>query len=99
MCPYLLELRSKVLLGVLILDEPTAALDPEAEQALHEHFVKLVRNHACLLISHRFSTVKMADCIAVLDEGRIVEFGSHEDLLAVGGRYAQLYYVQAQKYY
>lgn len=83
---------------LLILDEPTAALDAEAEHDLFEHFVELVNGRTTLLISHRFSTVKMADCIAVLADGRIVEHGSHEDLLTRGVQYARLYTLQAEKY-
>lgn len=83
---------------LLILDEPTAALDAEAEHDLFEHFVELVNGRTTLLISHRFSTVKMADCIAVLADGRIIEHGSHKELLTRGAQYARLYTMQAEKY-
>ena len=84
--------------AVVILDEPTAALDAEAEYRLFEQFRDLVRGKTALIISHRFSTVRMADHIVVLDEGRIIEAGSHAALVAQGGRYATLYEMQAGRY-
>lgn len=83
---------------VLILDEPTSALDPLAEADLFREFRALLHGRSAILISHRFSTVQMADCIYVLDQGRIVEQGAHAALLAQNGRYAQLYRAQAQHY-
>ena len=83
---------------LLILDEPTAALDAEAEYQVYRRFHELTQGKATLLISHRFSTVKMADHIIVLENGRIIEQGSHRDLLALGGRYAALYEMQAERY-
>ncbi len=84
--------------ALVILDEPTAALDAEAEYRLFEQFRELVRGKTALIISHRFSTVRMADYIVVLDEGRIIEAGSHAVLVAQGGRYATLYEMQAGRY-
>ena len=83
---------------LLILDEPTAALDARAEHALFQRFKELTRDKATLLISHRFSTVRMADVIAVMEDGRITELGSHDDLTARGGTYARLYAMQAERY-
>jgi ATP-binding cassette subfamily B protein len=83
---------------ILVLDEPTAALDAEAEHAVFERFRALTQGRTTILISHRFPTVRMADRIVVLEEGRIVEEGTHGDLVAAGARYAQLFSLQAQGY-
>jgi ATP-binding cassette subfamily B protein len=83
---------------LLILDEPTAALDAQAEYDVYLRFHELTREKATLLISHRFSTVKMADHIVVLERGRVIERGSHDELLQLGGRYATLYQMQAARY-
>jgi len=83
---------------VLVLDEPTAAMDARAEAEIFEHFRQLARGRITILISHRFSTVRMADQIAVLDRGRIIERGSHAELTAAGGHYAQLFALQARGY-
>ncbi|MCA9606313.1 MAG: ABC transporter ATP-binding protein, partial [Myxococcales bacterium] len=83
---------------ILVLDEPTAALDAEAETKIFERFQALAEDRMAILISHRFSTVRMADTIAVLHEGKIVEQGSHDELLALGGRYARLFHMQARGY-
>lgn len=84
--------------SLAILDEPTSALDPRAEAELFGRFRALIEGESAVLISHRFSTVQMADYIYVLDEGRIMEQGTHRDLLRRNGIYAQLYHVQAEKF-
>lgn len=76
---------------ILVLDEPTAALDAHSELELYKTFTGLARGRTTILISHRFSTIGMADRIAVLDAGRVVEIGTHDELLARGGDYAELY--------
>ncbi|MEA3020809.1 MAG: ATP-binding cassette, subfamily bacterial, partial [Actinomycetota bacterium] len=88
---------------LLVLDEPTAALDAETEHALFERYAAGARGvgddgRITILVSHRFSTVRMADLIVVLDGARVVEVGTHEDLLARGGQYAELYAIQAAAY-
>ncbi len=83
---------------LLILDEPTAAVDAEGEHELFERFRQLAAGRAALVISHRFSTVRLADRIAVLHGGRLVELGSHQALLALDGRYAHLFRLQARGY-
>ena len=83
---------------LLVLDEPTASLDVRVENELYGHFAELSRGKTTLLVSHRFSTVRMAGRIVLLAGGRVVEDGSHEDLIAAGGRYAELYEVQASHY-
>jgi ATP-binding cassette subfamily B protein len=83
---------------VLVLDEPTSAMDAGAEAEIFEHFRALTRDRITILISHRFSTVRMADQILVLDGGRIVEEGSHDSLMRLDGRYAHLFTLQARGY-
>ena len=87
---------------LLVLDEPTAALDAETEHALFERYAAAARGGAdgriTVLVSHRFSTVRMADLIVVLDGARLVEVGSHEELMARRGQYAELYGIQAAAY-
>ena len=89
---------------VLLLDEPTAALDAHAEHVLFEQYAATAREAArttgaiTLLVSHRFSTVRMADLILVVDDGRIVERGTHDELMGLDGSYAELYRLQARAY-
>ncbi|MEO6915712.1 MAG: ATP-binding cassette domain-containing protein, partial [Chitinophagaceae bacterium] len=83
---------------ILILDEPTAALDARAEYEVFQRFAELTRGKSAVLISHRFSTVRMADRILVLDKGQMIEMGSHTELLAKAGRYAELFNLQAAGY-
>ena len=86
---------------LLVLDEPTAALDAETEHALFERYAAAANasdGRITILVSHRFSTVRMADLIVVLDGARVVEVGAHEDLVARGGQYAELYGIQAAAY-
>jgi ATP-binding cassette subfamily B protein len=85
---------------LLILDEPTAALDAETEHALFERFAAASKSNAAngrvtVLVSHRFSTVRMADRIVVMDGAKVVEVGAHEELMARRGQYSQLYEIQA----
>jgi ATP-binding cassette, subfamily B, bacterial len=88
---------------LLVLDEPTAALDAETEHALFERYAAAARGKEAngritVLVSHRFSTVRMADLIVVLDGARVIETGTHDRLMAAGGRYAELYRIQARSY-
>jgi ATP-binding cassette subfamily B protein/ATP-binding cassette subfamily C protein len=83
---------------VLILDEPTAAIDAEGEHELFQRFRALAEDRTAIVISHRFSTVRMSDRIAVLHDGRLEELGSHRELMERDGRYAHLFRLQAQGY-
>ena len=88
---------------VLVLDEPTAALDAETEHALFERYAgaaahERANGRITVLVSHRFSTVRMADLIVVLDGARVVEVGRHDELVARGGQYAELFAIQAGAY-
>lgn len=89
-------MRSKA--DILVLDEPTAAMDAAAEADVFEHFRQLTREKIAILISHRFSTVRMADLIVVVHEGRIIERGSHRELMELDGQYAHLFRLQAAGY-
>ena len=83
---------------IWILDEPTSSLDPEAEAAIFAELKENLRGRIGIVISHRFSTVRIADRIAVIADGRVTELGSHEELLRANGRYAQLFELQAAGY-
>ena len=83
---------------LLILDEPTSALDARAEHEVFVRFSDLIKEKTAVLISHRFSTVRMADRILVLENGTLLEMGSHEDLVARKGKYAELFRLQAKGY-
>jgi ATP-binding cassette subfamily B protein len=85
--------------GVLVLDEPTASLDVRAEAGLYERFLDLTRGVTTIVVSHRFSTVRRAQRIVVLEHGRVVEDGSHDDLVRAGGRYASMYALQASRFW
>ncbi len=91
-CAYLRDAQ------VMILDEPTAALDARAEYEVFQRFKELSSQRTAVLISHRFSSVRMADRILVLANGRIEAAGTHEQLMAAGGRYAELFELQAAGY-
>jgi len=83
---------------LLILDEPTAALDARAEDEVFQRFADLTKGKTAVLISHRFSTVRMADRILVLDQGKLAEIGTHQELLEQDSIYASLFKLQAKGY-
>ncbi len=83
---------------IVVLDEPTSSLDAEAEYAVFKRFTELTKGKIAVVISHRFSTVRIADRIIVLQGGRVIENGTHEELVALGGTYAHLFNVQAEGY-
>jgi ABC-type multidrug transport system fused ATPase/permease subunit len=84
--------------GVVLLDEPTAQLDVRGEAEIFERILAATRNVTTILISHRFSTVRHADCICVLEHGRVVELGTHDELMALGGRYRTMFDLQASRF-
>ena len=84
--------------NILVLDEPTSAMDAEAEARIFDHFREVTQKQMAILISHRFSTVRMADQIVVLDKGKVIERGSHEELMVQNGHYAHLFTIQAKGY-
>jgi ATP-binding cassette subfamily B protein len=86
---------------LLVLDEPTASLDAPTEHALFERYADASRrdlHSITVLVSHRFSTVRMADLIVVVHDGRVIENGTHAELIALGGTYAELFELQARSY-
>jgi ABC-type multidrug transport system fused ATPase/permease subunit len=84
--------------GVVLLDEPTAQLDVRGEAEIFERILAATRQCTTILISHRFSTVRQADRICVLEQGRVVELGTHDELIALGGRYQTMFDLQAQRF-
>jgi ABC-type multidrug transport system fused ATPase/permease subunit len=85
--------------GVVILDEPTAQLDVRGEADIFDRILEATRHCTTILISHRFSTVRHADRICVIEHGRVVELGTHEELMQLGGRYRTMFDLQAQRFY
>jgi ATP-binding cassette subfamily B protein len=83
---------------ILVLDEPTSSLDPSAEEQVFRNLQQLAQGRTAIIISHRLSTVRSADCIYFMKSGRIIEQGKHEELLAKKGEYARLFQTQAQHY-
>jgi ATP-binding cassette, subfamily B, bacterial len=84
--------------GVVILDEPTAQLDVRGEAEIFDRLIEATRGCTTILVSHRFSTVRRADRICVIENGRVVELGSHDELMALGGRYRTMFDLQAQRF-
>ena len=84
--------------GLLILDEPTSALDVRAEVEIFDRFLAVTKGVTTVLVSHRLSGVRRADRIVLLEGGKIVEDGSHDDLLAANGRYARMFHLQADRF-
>jgi ATP-binding cassette subfamily B protein len=84
--------------GVVLLDEPTAQLDVRGEAEIFERILDRTRHCTTILVSHRFSTVRRADRICVLEDGRVIELGSHDELIAADGRYRTMFDLQAQRF-
>jgi ATP-binding cassette subfamily B protein len=84
--------------SILVLDEPTSWMDVRGEAEFFERFLEITAGLTTIIISHRFSTVRLADDICVLDEGRLVEQGTHDELLGAGGRYARMFTLQASRF-
>jgi ABC-type multidrug transport system fused ATPase/permease subunit len=84
--------------GVVLLDEPTAQLDVRGEAEIFDRILKTSRHCTTILISHRFSTVRHADRICVLEHGKVVELGTHDELILLGGRYRTMFELQAQRF-
>ena len=84
---------------MVLLDEPTAQLDVRGESEIFDRLLAATRHRTTILISHRFSTVRHADRICVLEKGRVVELGTHDELMALGGRYRTMFDLQAQRFH
>ena len=84
--------------GLVLLDEPTAQLDVRGEAEIFDRILQATRHTTTILISHRFSTVRHADRICVLEHGKVIELGSHEELMALGGRYRTMFDLQASRF-
>ena len=84
--------------AMVIMDEPTAALDPRSEEEIFGQMTKISNDKTCLFISHRLSSTRLADRILVMEDGAVIEEGSHGELMRQGGRYRELYEVQAEPY-
>ena len=83
---------------IIVFDEPSAALDAEAEDKIFKNYCSISDNRTCIMISHRISSSRISDKVIVLDKGKIVESGSHEQLLSLNGLYAKLFNMQKEKY-
>ena len=84
--------------GLVLLDEPTAQLDVRGEAEIFERILAATRRSTTVLVSHRFSTVRHADRICVLEHGKVIELGTHDELMALGGRYRTMFDLQAQRF-
>ena len=84
--------------GVVLLDEPTAQLDVRGEAEIFGRILAATRGVTTILVSHRFSTVRLADRIAVIEHGRVAELGTHDELMALGGRYRTMFDLQASRF-
>lgn len=83
---------------IVILDEPLSALDPKAEHEIFQQFDAMIRDKTAIYISHRLSSSRLCDYIAVFQAGHIIEYGTHDELISLDGKYAELYNLQAQYY-
>jgi len=84
--------------GLVLLDEPTAQLDVRGESEIFDRILAATRNATTILVSHRFSTVRHADCICVLEHGRVIELGTHDELMTLRGRYRTMFDLQARRF-